>query len=92
MAYGARWTWPMLLEGLWGDMTVEKLELPLWIVSGLAQDSRRAQNAKSTESGQRMMSLAAHGTEDEYTGCFQDNGELCFYNSPVEQELLRLDF
>lgn len=68
----------------WQGSCREKQQISLGLVIGLVPASRRAQNARASDAGQRMTSLDAKGTEDEQTGCPHDGGELCFHDSPIE--------
>ena len=89
-----RWTdglWRQgdLLSGpgrpVWGqDSCPEKQQISLGLVFGLVPASRRAWNARASDAGQRMTSLASQGTEDEHTGCFHGGGELCVHCSPID--------
>lgn len=86
MAYGGRRTCSLSPEDLWGGRTaVVTSSRSHWGLSlGWVPASRRAQNARASDAGQRMTSLAAQGTEDEHTGCSHDGGELCVHCSPTE--------
>lgn len=83
MEAGGPALWPQQTCGLQGSCR-EKQQISLGLVIGLVSASRRAQNARASDAGQRMTSLDAQGTEDEQTGCSHDGGELCFHDSPVE--------